>query len=91
MDVGTRQVRREGVELPLTAREWSVLHGLIVRRGHIVSYETLQDLAWGEVSESARSSLEVIIARLRKKLGGAEASSIIRTVRGRGYSIGAHP
>ena len=44
--------------------------------------ELLQNV-WGEASDSAGSSLEVLIGRLRRKLG----QSLIRTLRGEGYAL----
>ena len=45
-------------------------------------FELLEGV-WGEASESASGSLEVLIARLRKKLG----ADLIRTLRGEGYAL----
>ncbi|MFV8754830.1 response regulator transcription factor [Nannocystaceae bacterium ST9] len=83
LDLSTRTALRDAHELPLTAREWEVLELLINRRGRVVARATILDLVWGEVSDKASGSLDVIMARVRRKLG-AEA---IRTVRGEGYMV----
>lgn len=67
----------------LTAREWSVLERLALEPGRVVSRATLLDEIWGDDDEAHGASLEVIIVRIRKKLGGA----IVRTVRGGGYVL----
>ncbi len=49
----------------------------------MVSRAALLEEVWGDVDEAHGASLEVIIARIRKKLGG----SVVRTVRGDGYVL----
>lgn len=78
-----RRATRGDELLPVTAREWAVLELLISRRGRVVARDTILDLVWNEISERSSSSLDVIIARIRRKLG----ISAIRTIRGQGYSI----
>lgn len=87
IDLGARRATRCGVEVPLTAREWDVLEALAALRGRPMGYDDLLEAAWGDVSDSARSSLEVIIARLRRKLDGPDEPSLIRTLRGTGYAL----
>lgn len=71
------------VEVPVTAKEWNILEVLSLSRGRVVSRARLLDEVWGDDSESASSSLEVLITRIRKKLGG----ELVRTVRGEGYAL----
>jgi two-component system phosphate regulon response regulator PhoB len=58
---------------------------LASRKGSIVARDRLIESVWGEVSDSARSSLEVLIARIRRKLG--VHADLLRTVRGVGYML----
>ena len=57
------------------------------RRGRAMSFDDMLETAWGESTEAARASLEVIIARLRRKLDSGGETSMIRTMRGFGYSL----
>lgn len=82
LDLAARKALRDERELPITAREWEVLELLINRQGRVVSRGTILELIWGEITDKANDSLDVIMARIRRKLG-AEA---IRTVRGEGYA-----
>ncbi len=87
-DFAARRVERDGAEVPLTSREWDVLIALASRRGRAMSFDDLLEAAWGESTEAARASLEVIVARLRRKLDEAGTDgSIIKTMRGFGYSL----
>jgi len=51
----------------------------------IPSRDQILESVWGAVSESRANTLEVLMARIRRKLGGATAP--IRTVRNLGYSL----
>ncbi|MEI8258182.1 MAG: response regulator transcription factor [Deltaproteobacteria bacterium] len=88
LDFAGRRASREGVEIPLTGREWDVLDVLARRAGRPMSYDDLLESAWGESTEGGRASLEVIVARLRRKLGEtADGATVIRTLRGFGYAL----
>ncbi|MDP3276454.1 MAG: response regulator transcription factor [Deltaproteobacteria bacterium] len=84
VELAARQATRAGVQCPITAREWSVLECLAGAKGRVVSRDNLLAEVWGDASESAARSLDVLIARIRKKL----APAWIRTVRGDGYALG---
>ncbi|MBL8916737.1 MAG: response regulator transcription factor [Archangium sp.] len=83
LDFPARRATKAGKEVPVTPREWSILELLARRSGRVVSRDELLESVWGEASESAASSLEVLIARLRRKLG----AGLIRTMRGEGYAL----
>ena len=84
LDLAGRQARLDGTEVAITAREWSVLELLASRSGRVVSRETILDSIWGDVSERASASLDVIVGRIRRKL----RADVVRTVRGMGYALG---
>lgn len=83
LEPGARRAERGGEEVPITGREWEVIELLLVRRGRVVSRGTILELVWDDTGEGASSSLDVIMARIRRKLG----ADAIRTVRGEGYAI----
>ncbi|MET0341714.1 MAG: response regulator transcription factor [Polyangiales bacterium] len=83
LDFGGRRALLAGKEVPLTAREWSLIELLATRRGRLIARTDLLEAVWGDASESASASLDVLIARLRRKLGLAS----LRTVRGAGYLL----
>lgn len=83
LDLSSRRATRADLDVPVTAREWAVLELLVARRGRVVERDTILDLVWNEVSDRSSSSLDVIMGRIRRKLG----VSAIRTVRGEGYAI----
>lgn len=83
LDLAGRRATRGRSEIPVTAREWSILEVLAGRAGRVVSKDELLEGVWGDISESAAGSLEVLIARLRRKVG----AELIQTLRGRGYML----
>lgn len=84
LDLAARRAWRDGEEAPLTAREWAVLELLLARKGRLVSRGEMLDSIWGDVSDATSASLDVIVARVRRKLG----PTVVRTVRGEGYAFG---
>jgi two-component system, OmpR family, response regulator len=84
-----RQAWVGGAEVPLTRRELDVLGRLAVGRGHVVARDDLLDEVWGEATPETAASLEVIVARLRRKLERDGKGTLIRTVRGCGYALAA--
>ena len=87
LDPVTRQVRRAGRQLGLTAREYALLVVMMKRPGHVFSREQLMREVWND--ESANSNVvEVYVRYLRQKLEVQGQSRLLLTVRGRGYSLG---
>ncbi|GAA1963074.1 response regulator transcription factor [Amycolatopsis minnesotensis] len=85
IDVGRRAVRRAGVLLTVTPKEFMVLELLVLRQGAPVSRTELVEYAWDEHVAPASNVLAGVIKQLRKKLREPE---MIRTVRDHGYTIG---
>ncbi|MBO9710287.1 MAG: response regulator transcription factor [Caulobacter sp.] len=75
----------DGMPLRLTSFEWRLLSCLILRKETVVERMTiLEQLYEGDASVDS-NSLEVIVGRLRRKIG----AEMIETVRGRGYRLTA--
>jgi two-component system OmpR family response regulator len=75
----------EGLPLKLTALEWRVLSALMLRKEVIVERADLIERVYEGDADVDSNSVEVIIGRLRRKIGAA----MIETVRGRGYRVTA--
>ena len=91
LDFGRRQAFVGKAEVPLTRREIDVLERLAWARGHAVSRADLLEEIWGESTPETAASLEVIVARVRRKLERGDKESLIRTVRGFGYALAGGP
>ncbi len=73
----------DGLPLRLTAFEWRVLSALILRKDMVVERRDLIERVYEYDADADSNSLEVIIGRLRRKVG----SERIETIRGRGYCL----
>lgn len=84
LDFGRREALRAGTAVSVTAREWAILETLASHGDRVVSRDALLESVWGDVSAGAASSLEVLVGRIRRKLG----EDVVRTLRGAGYGLG---
>ncbi|WP_152045805.1 response regulator transcription factor [Aureimonas psammosilenae] len=75
----------EGLPLRLTGLEWRVLSCLALQKEHVVSRADIFERVYDGDAEVDSNSVEVIVARLRRKIGAA----MIETVRGHGYRLTA--
>jgi two-component system OmpR family response regulator len=80
------RVTRDGAPVKLTSHEFRVLSYLMHHRGRVVSQSELTEHIYSQGFDRDSNTVEVFIARLRRKLGG----SFIETVRGLGYRVEAH-
>jgi len=87
LDFTRRQAWDSGQEVPITRRELAVLERLAAEPGQPISREDLLEAVWGRATPEAAASLEVIIARIRRKLDRTGTRGLIRTVRGVGYAM----
>jgi two-component system, OmpR family, response regulator len=78
------RVTLDGSAVKLTAHELRVLSYLLHQRGRIVSQAELIEHIYAQDFERDSNTVEVFIARLRRKLG----PELIETVRGLGYRMG---
>jgi two-component system OmpR family response regulator len=83
LDPRTARVTLEGQPVKLTSHELRVLSYLMHHRGRVVSQTELTEHIYAQTFDRDSNTVEVFIARLRRKLG----ASTIETVRGLGYRI----
>jgi DNA-binding response OmpR family regulator len=84
LDTAARSVSVAGRDVTLTAREYSLLEYLMFNAGIALSRVDIEERVWGAAFEGSSNVLDVMIGRVRRKLG-AKASAAIETVRGHGY------
>jgi DNA-binding response OmpR family regulator len=78
------EVTREGVSLPLTAKEFSLLNYFMTRPGEVLTQEHLLEHVWDEMADPMTNVVRVTLSNLRKKIGEPQ---LIQTVPGRGYRL----
>ena len=87
LDPRSGKVTLEGTEVKLTSHEFRVLSYLMHHNQRVVSQGELTEHIYSQDFDRDSNTVEVFIARLRRKLGPA----LIETVRSLGYRMKAHP
>ena len=85
LDPRAARVTVSGSAVRLTSHEFRVLSYLMHHRGRVVPQSELSEHIYAEDADRDSNTVEVFIARLRRKLG----ASSIETLRGLGYRMGA--
>jgi two-component system, OmpR family, response regulator len=75
--------------LILTTKEFSILEYLIKNIGRVISQEELLEHVWNEDANLFTQTIKVHINNLRNKLKSLGKEELIRTIKGKGYIIGA--
>lgn len=83
LDTARRSLSKDGQDIELTAREYSLFEYLALHRGEVVSRAILYERLFDENDNSLSNLLDVHVSNLRKKLG----PDSITTRRGHGYCI----
>jgi len=89
VDTASRQVRRGEDVVDLTPKEYAVLEYLVRNEGRVLSRTLITEYAWGYNFDPGTNVVDVVINRLRKKIGQRSANPLIHTVRGVGYVMRA--
>jgi DNA-binding response OmpR family regulator len=87
LDRARCQVRQAGREVSLTATEFRLLEFLMSRPGVVFNREQLLDSVWGHDRAVTDRTVDVYILRLRQKIESEDGPSLIRSVRGFGYTF----
>jgi two-component system OmpR family response regulator/two-component system copper resistance phosphate regulon response regulator CusR len=91
LDLATRRLTRGGVQIDLTPTEFSICELLMRHAGQVVTRKMLCESLWESDWEGTTNVIEVHMNRLRGKVqrvrGNGSREQLIRTVRGRGYSL----
>jgi DNA-binding response OmpR family regulator len=86
IDRDRRVVTVDAAPVPLTPREFEIVCLLAWRDGRVASKDEILEMVWGDATEGGSASLEVLVARIRRKLTAPGLGEVIRTVRQAGYA-----
>lgn len=88
VDPGQRRVlAADGNAVELTGAEFDLLRVFLDRPGRLLSRDQLLDLTQGRDRDPLDRSIDVLMSRLRRKLGETAPGPIFRTVRNGGYQL----
>lgn len=91
LDIPRRRVRRQGIRISLTNKEFSLLELLMRRHGEVLPRSLIASQVWDMNFDSDTNVIDVAIRRLRAKIDDSFEPKLIHTVRGMGYMLDATP
>jgi two-component system OmpR family response regulator len=91
-DIDQRSLKRgDGAEQDLTTSEFNLLEAFVKRPHRVLSRDDIMDLLKGQDWSPLDRSIDNLVARLRKKVElDPDRPTLIKTVRGVGYTFSAH-
>jgi DNA-binding response OmpR family regulator len=87
LDFRTREVRRGGRGVKLTAREFELLAYLMRHSDQVLSRAQILNAVWGYDHDPGTNVLDVYVGYLRRKLAEGDGDAPIQTVRSAGYRL----
>lgn len=88
LDPATREAKRAGKAIPLSATEYALLEFLMRHAGETMSRGAILDHVWQYDFDGNDNVLDVYISYLRRKVDKGSGEPLIHTVRGTGYVLG---
>jgi two-component system copper resistance phosphate regulon response regulator CusR len=83
----SKQVRRAGKRIELTAKEYSLLEYFATNPGRVFSRTMIIEHVWDQSFEGLTNIVDVYVRHLRAKVDDPFPTKLIRTVRGMGYCL----
>ena len=87
LDPAMRTAQRGARSIVLTTKEFAVLEVLMRAGGRVLTREYIGEHAWDDNYDAMSNVIDVYIARLRRKIDGADERPLLTTVRGAGYRL----
>src|SRR5262249_2609246 len=87
INTAARSVKRAGVLLDLTTREFDVLELLARNKGQLVTHRSIRSAVWGDEEEMHPSILGTYIRRVREKVDKGHPVELVLTNWGHGYMM----
>jgi DNA-binding response OmpR family regulator len=88
LDVSLYRAFRGGREIYLSTTEFRLLELLVRNSGRVLSRHAILDAVWGNRRDIGENTVDAFVRLLRKKVESGEATKLIQTHRGFGYSAG---
>jgi two-component system OmpR family response regulator len=87
VDLISRKVTRDGLEVGLLPTEYRILEFMMRHCGQVITRTMLFEEVWGYHFDPGTNLIDVHMGRLRKKIDLPGMSPVIQTVRGSGYIL----
>ncbi|EDM22967.1 response regulator transcription factor [Caminibacter mediatlanticus TB-2] len=87
MNLDTKEVKRAGKPIELTAKQFELLKLLMINKNKIVTPEMIEENLWEMNEERDSNVITAHISYLRKKIDKGFDKELLKTIRGMGYKI----
>jgi DNA-binding response OmpR family regulator len=87
LDRITHQVRRGGVSVRLTGKEYALLEYLTLNAGRVLSRTMIIEHVWDQSFEGLTNIVDVYVRQIRAKVDDPHERKLLKTLRGVGYSL----
>lgn len=87
VDTASHTVKRAGVTVNLSAKEYMLLEYLIRNAGTVLSREKIENHIWNYDYDGGTNVIDVYISYLRRKIDDKSEIKLIHTIRGSGYVL----
>ncbi len=87
MDLVRHEVRRDGREIELTAREFALLEYFLRHQGQALTRTQILAAVWRYDTEVISNVVDIYVHYLREKIDRGSDKQLLRTIRGIGYSL----
>jgi heavy metal response regulator len=87
LNPATREVRRAGRRIELTAKEYALLEFFLRRQGQVLSRPVIAQHVWGVDFDTFTNVIDVYVNYLRRKIDVDGEPKLLHTVRGVGYVL----
>jgi two-component system copper resistance phosphate regulon response regulator CusR len=87
MDMGTKELRRQGQLIPLTPREFALMEYFLKNPGRVISKHEISERVWNLNFDTGTNVIEVYVNFLRKKVDRGFAQKLIHTQFKNGYIL----
>lgn len=87
VDIERRTVCRNGAEIILLPKEFSILEYMIRNQGVVLSREQMENQIWNYEFSGSSNNIDVYISRLRKKIDNGHQHKLLHTIRGIGWVL----
>jgi two-component system copper resistance phosphate regulon response regulator CusR len=87
LEVATRQVRRNGRPIELSAREYALVEYLLRNPRRVLSRTQILAHVWDDNFDPVGNAVDVLVSRVRRKLDDGQPRALLHTIRGVGYVL----
>lgn len=87
IDIVTHEVKREGKDILLSAREYALLEYMAINRNKVLSRTALTEHLYDQDFDLDSNVIDVFINRIRNKIDRGYDTKLIHTMRGTGYIL----